>query len=279
MPATEAAARLTDGYRSRLLTLRRGILVALVAAWALEENALDATFGLWLGRAVMLLGGAQADAVRLSDAYSASYVSAETGEAVRPVGLDPADYAGSTVDGRPLAALLAGALIAVKADLGAGKSFNDAAAAGRARGLRNASYELDAAGDAALTDALDAQPRIRGWRRVTSGRPCGACLASADGKLRSPRAALLRHPHCRCTKEPAVDGAAERIRRPTGAQIFERLSPREQNALFAGRGGAAKADAIRSGRASIEDLVVVDRMDSAGREPMLTEAPLERLAR
>lgn len=277
MPATAEAARTTDAYRVRLIQGRRGMVLAAARLWTLVEGDLEGSFASWLARTDRLTSAAQANAVTLSDAYAAAYAGAELGEAVAPIGIDAAVFAGRTLDGRPLRAQLASALIAVKSALAGGRTFEAASATGRARALRTVSAELDGAADRALDVALDRQPSIRGWRRVSSARACGACLGSVTGAIQKTDSVLLRHPHCRCTKEPVVEGVKESIRRPTGRELFDRMSKVEQDELFAGRGGEAKAELVRSGRVELGDLVSKDAAPISGRPAAITETPLEHL--
>lgn len=277
MPGSAQSAALTDGYRARLAELRRRALLVVTAAWVLDGARLDDTFLEWLARADRILTAMQETSARLSIVYLAAYVGSELGEPPAPASVDPADHASVTVDGRPLRAVLLPALFTVRAVLAAGRTFAEASDAGRARALRNATVELTAAADGALDAAIEAEPRVGGWRRVTSARPCGACLGAATGRVEPPSAPLLRHPHCACTKEPVVDGVTERVRRPTGAELFRRMPADEQDRLFDGRGGKAKADLVRSGTVSLGALVSHDPQVAAGRPPILTETPLARL--
>ena len=59
---------------------------------------------------------------------------------------------------------------------------------------------------------------------------------------------------------------------PTGNQLFERMTPEEQNEQF----GKRKADALRSGRISLTDLVGTSAMITE--DDYLTEKPLSEAA-
>lgn len=277
MPATAEAARMTDGYRLRLIQSRRGAVLAVSRLWTLQEGDLQGSFAAWLGRSVLLAAAVQASSARLSDAYAAAYTAAELGEDVAPLGIDVERLAGRTADGRLLRDQLASALVAVKSALADRRTFEAASSAGRARALRSVSVEIDSAADRALDEALDRQPKIRGWRRVSSSRACGACLGSVTGAVQKTNTVLLRHPHCRCTKEPVVEGVKETLRRPTGRELFDRMPKTEQDELFVGRGGEAKAELVRSGRVELGDLVSKDRAPIPGRSAAITETPLADL--
>lgn len=277
MPGKAASVRLTDAYRAQVVALRRRSLVVVSGLWTLEQGSLDRSFAEWLTTAERVVTASQAQAARLSAAFVAAFVSSELGETVDPPPIAVDDYAGVTADGRSVRAELAPALFTVKRALSAGETFDRASQMGQARATRNAEAEVAAAADRALDDTLTAEPRVRGWRRVASARSCGACLASATGAVQRDRAVLLRHPSCSCTKEPVVAGVTERARRKTGRELFDDLSVDEQNRLFAGRGGEAKAELIRSGDVELEALASVDRQVT-DRPAILTETPLERLS-
>lgn len=278
MPGNAGSARITDTYRARTIALRRRLVVAAAGAWRLQVDQLDETFAAWLATAGRLLTLTQAELARQADGYLAAFVGSELGTAAAPAGVDVAAFAGVTVDGRPVRELLAPALFTVKQALGAGRPFEQASALGRARGVRNVTYEAASTADRALDEAIAAEPRVRGWRRVTSTRPCGACIAAATGAVQKTSVVLERHPHCSCSKEPVVAGVRERVRRPTGRELFDQLSKADQDALFAGRGGEAKAELIRSGKVDLGDLLSRDRQALEGRPPILTETPLARLS-
>ena len=59
--------------------------------------------------------------------------------------------------------------------------------------------------------------------------------------------------------------------RPTGQEMFDAMTPAEQDAQF----GPAKAKALREGRIKLEDLV--DRSPMATGEDFITEKPLDAL--
>lgn len=276
MPARHASLAITDAYRVRLLLLRNFAAAQVTAAWgSLDIDRLDATFARWLRLALATMTMAQREAAGLSGAYLASYVDSELGRRSPGVPVDPDRYAGRTSDGRPLSKLLIGGLIAAKVAMTNRVGPTQALAMGRARVVRAAHTEVLEASRLALTDAMSEDERVIGWRRVTSDNPCGACLGAADGRIYHDAELPHVHGHCRCTSEPVVRGVKERVQRPTGRQLFDAMSPAQQDHLFAGRGGAAKADLIRSGAVSLERLVTTEPQEM-GRS-LITETPLDEL--
>jgi len=280
--ASPRSLRLTDAYRARLVELRRRAVTATAAAWALELDDLDASFLAWLGTADRILSTTQAELVRLSDLYVAHYIASELGVPPSPVGVAPSTIAGTTNDGRALREILRPSLFTVKKAIGEGRPFAEASKLGEARALRNATTEVDGAADRTVDELLEARPEVRGWRRVASGGACGACLAAMTGAVQDTSKLLHRHPHCRCTKEPVVDGVPDRAGRPTGKDLFDQMSAEEQNALFAGRGGERKAELLRSGAVDLEDFELetrfaVEGTKGRGADRVLTERSLKDL--
>lgn len=277
MPSTEQSLAITAAYRARLLAIRRQVITAAATSWGsmLDITDLDRSFAHWLAGAVAMTTHAQAAAATLSDAYLSTYISAELERNVAPIGLAASDYAGTTSTGRPLPELLAPTLLTVKAALGRSRPPADALTLGRGRAVRIIGVETDAAGRAALDDALTTSPDVRGWRRVTSSRPCGACLAASTGAVHRPGERLKVHPHCSCTKEPVVAGASDHLRRPTGEDLFRSMSKKEQDDLFAGRGGETKASLIRNGVVALSALIT--HADQVSGQTVITETPLAAL--
>jgi hypothetical protein len=167
--------------------------------------------------------------------------------------------------------VLAPALLTVKMALGQRRPPARALAMGLARASRTVSVEAMAAPRTALDRAMDAHPRVRAKRRVTSLNACLACLAAADGEARSIGNRLRVHPHCRCTDEPVLRGVRERVHRPTGRDLFDALTPAQQNARY----GAEKAELIRSDQVPFDALVHPQPMATVPDE--ITEAPLSAL--
>lgn len=56
-----------------------------------------------------------------------------------------------------------------------------------------------------VLEAVKRDPRARGWRRRTSGKPCSFCrmLAGRGGVYRADTADFQAHDHCACAAEPA----------------------------------------------------------------------------
>ena len=69
--------------------------------------------------------------------------------------------------------------------------------------------------------------------------------------------------------------ATDHILRPTGEEAFHQMAASEQDALFVGKGGADKADLIRSGQVPFRSLIEHQHMDAIPN--VITEASLHEL--
>ncbi len=185
---------------------------------------------------------------------------------------------GFTSDGTPLRALLdalgAEASQAVRETLIAGLATgeNPRAIARRvkgefdgnlARALRVARTEtLRAYRTAALQSYRANDNVVKGWIWLSarSERTCAACWAM-HGTLHSLDETLDDHPNGRCVAAPWVrswaemglGGLPEEPALPTGAEMFARLTPQEQDRVLGQAGGAA----YRAGAVSLDQFVGV----------------------
>ncbi len=114
-----------------------------------------------------------------------------------------------------------------------------------------------------------------GWVRKAEATACGACLALADGRVRNAAdRGFPKHTRCRCIAVP-VGPYGEQP--PTGREQFDALSRAEQDALFEHRGGAEKAEMLRSGSVNLDDLLLVDEDRAAVTDYIVGETPLANL--
>jgi hypothetical protein len=276
MPANPESLALTDAYGRSLEDLRERTAAMVVGAWVLDFRNLSASFARWLAVAAAALGGGQRAAAGLAADYLAAYRASELGGRRLPYTVDADRYAGVTPDGRPVRRVLSSATVAVRVARERGADEAAAARWGATRAVRAVRTEVAEAARFAQRDLMDADGRIVGWRRVTAGSPCGACLAAATGAVRATSEVPDVHAACRCVAEPVIRGAADRVTRPTGEEMFAALTPARQDALFAGTGGKAKADLIRSGQVALSALILPQPHPQA--RDWITETPLQALA-
>jgi hypothetical protein len=275
MAATEQAFQLTNNYRQQQSTVTENAVAILAALWrTISPAQLSATYPSFLAPAVRALTVAQQISGGLSAGYLPAFIGAETGTVPAAPAVDVAARAGVTVDGRPLEQAVGRGLVQIKMALATGRPIEPAMNTGLAFVVRTARTEVPQAGRDILSEAMNQTHQVHGWVRVTSARPCGACLADA-GHFHIRHAPLPVHSACQCTAEPVVRNLPDRFPRPTGQQIFDRMTPAEQDALFAGRGGADKAELIRSGATPLADLATVQETHNSGR--WITETPLAAL--
>ena len=154
------------------------------------------------------------------------------------------------------------------------RALNRILAAGLTRARAIAAWQVAESARTALADAMTESDVVVGWRRATSGAPCGACLAAATGAILDTEDVPEAHTNCQCVAEPVIRGVRDLHPRPTGEEIFDSLTAEQQDALFAGRGGAEKARLIRSGTPLS---ALITRSTMAAQADQITETPLAAL--
>jgi hypothetical protein len=275
MAATEQAIALTNAYRQRQTQVTESTVAITAQLWqAINPDQITQTYDQFLSPAARALTVGQQVSGGLAAGYLPAFVAAETAKPIT-VDLNPAERAGITVDGRPIEQALQRGLAQVKMALATGRPVEQAMNTGLGFVVRTARTEVPQAGRDLLSEGMQQTHLVHGWVRVTSPRPCGACLARA-GEFEPDSVSIEVHAGCQCTAEPVVRSVPDRFPRPTGQQIFDGMTPAEQDALFSGRGGADKADLIRSGT-PLSDLVTVQHSHNSGR--WITETPLAALSK
>ena len=247
MPASRSSLSLTETYRRKAAQISNRLVATAQLAW-LEMMPADLDRERWVAITTVRVAQAQRQQVRLAGAYLTTFVLTETGTR-RPVRLDSEPYVNVSRDGRGLQDQLRAPLIAVRQALQDGASFLEALHVGHERVRVAVGTNVDAAGRNAISDALVSEDVFVGWQRALAGT-CGACAGAAVGK-QGVGLAFKVHPGCRCVQEPLVRGAPDRFPRPTGQQLFDGLSAREQDDML----GAKAATAVRDGIIALQDLV------------------------
>jgi hypothetical protein len=274
MPASPRSLTLEQLHRARIQAIARRTAALVADRYdAIDPGNLALGFRAFVPVAAELVAGGQRDAQAATAAFYATYTGAELGTS-RPTPTPRPGIAGTTVDGRPLRAPLAAVVPATYLAIKSGRPLAQALGFGRYAAIRIAGSEASDAAWRELLGQLAADDAAAGWTWVSSGRSCGACLAQADNRTRPATQRMGRHAGCDCTAAPVMAGAADRVRRPTGREAFNRMTPAEQAATFKA-GGAEKAAAIRDGRIELEDLVRVER--HADWRATITEASLADL--
>jgi hypothetical protein len=132
------------------------------------------------------------------------------------------------------------------------------------------SVDYDHAHRTALLDGLAADERFQGWQRAVTGT-CGACAGdiAVEVSTNLPSIPLQVHPNCQCVTQPVVTGVPQTITLPTGTEIFNAKSTREQDEMV----GPKAAAAVRAGSVGLEELVERSPLDS-DQDDFITQKPL-----
>lgn len=278
MAVNEASLLITDSYRDQAAqgSEQGGLEIEQGFEELVSWTDIDGGFDRFAIFAAATVGSYQARQAILADSYVASYLSSELGERIAPQGISTAPYSLTDEFGRSIRRALEPPVYTFKLAILKNVAVPIAQKLGSARARRIATTMIAHAGRAAMTDLMTESPYIDGWVRVARGTACGACLALADGRVHETDEPFRGHPNCRCVQEPVLVGDRGSVSRPTGQQIFNSKSKAEQDALFEGRGGAAKADLIRGGMPLTE---LVDELPmKLGGVPMVSEKPLSALS-
>lgn len=279
MPAYKRSLAITDRYRRQFQ--QTNTLASQRVGQGFNDivrvDNLDVNFRLFVPFAVGIINTARAQQVRLADAYVSRFATSELRRNINPLGISTDKYAGQFDQfGRPLDEALWPALYSTKLGVHRGYKMNQAVAFGVARITRITSMMVASAGRNAMSDIMDRSGEVRGWTRVSEGDACGACLALVTGEVLDPSEDLSEHPNCNCTAEPVIAGVRESVQRPTGQEIFDSMSSSQQDQLFAGRGGADKAQLLRDGL-PLSSLVDKEPYALDGGRVAITEKPLSAL--
>lgn len=269
MPANPRSLDLQERYRHSLRQVSRRVSAVLLDRYRLlDTDDLASSFRDFIPMAAGVVALGQEQAITLARAYLGSYVQAEVGE--EPALTEPR-AAGTTFDGRSLeeglSATPAKVLLAIKI----GRPVSDALRFGAFSATRFGATEVIDASRQELQQQMQDVDQVKGWRWNASGRACGFCTAKDDGTIYRPTAVLIGHAGCSCVQEVVVRGVDETVTRPTGKQVFESMTVEQQNQRL----GETKAELIRNGSITFDDLIKVERHKEW--RPTGTEAPLKSL--
>jgi hypothetical protein len=188
---------LAAANRNSQLKLRAVMLRSLLGLWpTLAVDSLDATFPRWALAAGQLVIAQHATSVQIS----AEYLQAQrfaSGVAGAPVIVRATPPAAELV----ATALHVTSVVAVKRSMSAGQSAPQAMANAFVQSSGAASRMVLDGGRETITRSAIADPRARGWARVTSTRPCSFCemLAGRGAVYKEDTADFQAHDHCACS--------------------------------------------------------------------------------
>lgn len=276
MPATREALTASREYRRAVLRDRELVVAQVARQWrgvafGDDRATFDRSFAAWLEASTTMLTAAQRRTALRTRRFLGDFLAAELGDDGATVEADVRRYVGRTRDGRPVGNVLALASVSATVALRQRRPPNEALAAGLARATRAVRTEAVDAGRALTSDVLRRDGRFAGWQRQTSAKPCGACLGLAARGPRRTDEGLQIHANCSCTAVPIVGGVRSTVSLVTGAALWERMAPAEQDELL----GPERAELLREGEIGFDDLVTEHRHPQWA--DGVYETPLKRL--
>jgi hypothetical protein len=255
---------LTTRYR-RVIDLTRTAAVAALASWwdAVDTDDPESFARLAPG-AVAVLTAAQVRVAATAPRFLAASLTAQgVPSSVQP--LDPSAFAGRALDGRPLTGHLWVGVQETQRRVGLGEKLDTARQSGFARIGRAVVTEIADAGRESLAASMTLDRNVEGYYREVRLPACGRCLVLAGRRYRLD-ASFSRHPRCDCVPLPL--GRKLRSEVPDARELFERMTPAEQEASL----GKARAQLVRDG----EDLSrAVNRDLRHGGAPTPKPVPLD----
>lgn len=189
---------LTDAHIEAQARLRARTALIMGQAWDNLGSYDEADVAPFLATAVPVTTAAQRASVALTGAFLARAL------ARRPIGLDPATVLKLVRNGTPPAEVYRRPFVTAWKDLKEGKPWTDAVGAARARVVSNAEMDVQLAMRSAFAVGQQADPQIKGYRRVPDAGACPFCLAVAGAFVKSANAMPL-HNHCGCGLEPVTE--------------------------------------------------------------------------
>lgn len=196
------APPLTQAHITAQERLRAITTVAVANAWrhlpGYDENNVQQ----WLDAVVPIVVAAQRQSVAVTNAYLARAL--KTG----PAPVNAAQVAAAARNGTSPTTVYRRPFITVWTALQNGTPWTDAVDEGLHRATAAAATDIQLAARATFAAVQDADPGIRGYRRVPDAGACQFCLTVAGAIVKSARAMPL-HPHCGCSLEPVIDTVAD----------------------------------------------------------------------
>ncbi len=255
-----------EHYRRSSLTTRQ-VVASILALWRATGPS---GFRDELVRAAGLVAAGQlSQAVQAADYLLA--LGAEQGMTPAEAQLVPRAFAGVGADGRPLVDVLSYPIHRVWTMLDAGADFATANTSGTASLTRIVANEVTQAGVSAESVGMVGQTDMSGYVRILTPPSCGRCAVLA-GKWFKWNQGFDRHSNCDCKHVPAAEVGAVDSVRTNPRELFDALSPAEQDHYF----GKSEAESIRGG-ADLQkavNLTTVKKRRSAG---LTTPRSIDRL--
>lgn len=195
MTAEELVARYQTAYGH----LRAATVARVTALWLARGGPGDGNVDAFTVAAVPLVLGAQAATARLVAGYIAMLTRLVEEEAATPAAVS--DVAVDVIRGVAAAEVYARPVITMRAALAEGKQFAEALELGRQRAEQIADTDIALAQREATVQAIGADERIVGYRRVLTGRSCSFCATASTQRYRKAQLMPI-HGRCDCGVAP-----------------------------------------------------------------------------
>lgn len=268
MAANRASLQITLAYGRRLKQIERAVKDYIRRTWVLAPGDLDERYEAWKAGAVSVVEQGQLLNIRLTAGYLAAFESSERRRPIRPQPIDPAEYVGKTFGGAQLGDWAESPRIQALTEIKAGKPAKEAAEQAREKASVDAGLHTYTAARNAMSDQLQSNRGIIGYRRKAHGESCGGCLAAANNEVLLPYSSFPTHPGCDCTAEPVLGDVADRYQHPSGLEQYQRMTSTQKVDAV----GPEAAQAISEGTISLFDLKGAWQNDFA--PDFLTQRPL-----
>lgn len=201
----------SERHRQLQLALRAGTLRQVLALWPLFDlERLAETWPALRQALATLIAARHTDSVGLASAYyrAARLDAGVTGTA--PIVLASLPSAEQLAISLDVVGLFGARRLLAQGrrDVAAQTLVKVSGAVGR--------HVLNGGRDTVL-QSMQADPKARGWRRITSGKPCSFCslLAGRGAVYGKDSVDFAAHDHCSCSAEPSWDQAAQPVRQYT----------------------------------------------------------------
>jgi hypothetical protein len=204
---TRAGNELTLAHRAAQLANQAGSLTNLIKMWqVVDVTNLGDTIDVFTRAALLLTKQGFTVSADLSANYYQLFRRVELGGEVAAVKAAP--LADDVLAGQIRGAALSGIINARRA----GRTVEGAARNGLVKVMGTVGKLVQLGGRMTITDSVRADPKAKGWMRVTSGSPCAFCamISSRGPVFKSEKAATFEtHDHCSCSAEPYYTGNDE----------------------------------------------------------------------
>lgn len=199
MAATFAGRRLTESHRQAQRRIGAHTVLAMRATWPLlDPSDLDGSYQRWLTAVLSIIRGQRTVSSRVAAAYLSAFQAAELG------GPRPSLVLAGAVDAEKVAtSMLVTGPVQIRRALVNGVKFARAMDMAESTSAAAAMRHTLDGGRETITQTAQADGRIIGYQRITSGNACNFCSELADVVFSGEDSASFEsHDGCGCTAEP-----------------------------------------------------------------------------